>query len=368
MYRISSRMHSARRGRSKRRAVVLLLFGFAAACCAQTGGRAHPFLEKRLDRSARENSGPEPDYSQWSFWAASPYRHNTSDSIPAFLKNEIGDKRADVFFIHPTSYTADLKNASWNADLDDEDLNKRTDERTILFQASVFNGSCRIFAPRYRQAHLKAFLVRNSERAQQAFDLAYGDIRQAFRYYLDHENHGRPIVIASHSQGSMHAVRLLKEFFDGTELQKLLVCAYVVGYPIDSGTFHSIPVGTTPEATGCVVGWCTYQKDRDPRYLQAPGGNGICVNPLTWSMSADEAPRELHRGAVFRDFNTLYPHIAGASIDPEYHVLRVTLPEELRERLHDAANLHIIDYNLFWMDIRENVKTRIDAYLARHPG
>ena len=132
----------------------------------------------------------------------------------------------DVFFIHPTTYigsdddkinvtdldlndlfklAGSMRKAAWNANLDDTALNNQTDIKPILYQASVFNGSCRIFAPRYRQANLKAFLVRKSPKAQETFDLAYGDIKAAFQYYLDHYNHGRPIIIAGHSQGSLHA-------------------------------------------------------------------------------------------------------------------------------------------------------------------
>ena len=66
-------------------------------------------VEKRLDRDAVENTGPEPDYSNLHDWAASPFKEDTSDSIPDFLKDEPRDQRADVFFIHPTSFLERLK-------------------------------------------------------------------------------------------------------------------------------------------------------------------------------------------------------------------------------------------------------------------
>ena len=47
----------------------------------------------------------------------------------------------------------------WNADIDNEELNEKTDNSTILYQASVFNKYCRVFAPRYRQANLQAFFT-----------------------------------------------------------------------------------------------------------------------------------------------------------------------------------------------------------------
>ena len=210
----------------------------------QRGKMVQRYLERNLSKDAVPNTGPAPDYSNQFYWAASPYKHDTSDSIPTFLKDEKRDGRVDVFFIYPTSYLGaanesdilqpggnrmevfnKLKAVAWNADLRDTVVNNRSDNRSILYQASVFNAAGRIFAPRYRQANIKAFFVPASAEAAKAFDLAYSDIKNAFMYYLKYENHGKPIIIASHSQGSLHAIRLLQEFFDGTPLQKQLVCA-----------------------------------------------------------------------------------------------------------------------------------------------
>src|SRR5205085_571698 len=93
-----------------------------------------------------------PDYSNLYYWASHPLKHDAADSVPSFLKNEKRDSSADVFFLHPTTYTRDFANASWNASVNDEALNRETDNRPILYQASVFNGSCKVYAPRYRQA------------------------------------------------------------------------------------------------------------------------------------------------------------------------------------------------------------------------
>jgi hypothetical protein len=336
---------------------------------AQQGTFLQRRLQKRLSKNANENSGPVPDYSRLYYWAASPHKHDCSDSIPAFLNKEVRDSSADVFYIHPTTYISNLQKAAWNADLNDTALNKQTDLRPILYQASVFNSSCRIFAPRYRQAHLKAFLVPNSNEAKKALDLAYSDIKTAFRYYLDHENHGRPIVIASHSQGSYHAVRLMKDFFDGKPLQKQLVCAYIVGWPLNKNAFKHIPICNSSVSTGGVVGWCSYQKGKKTLIMQTEKENGICVNPLTWTTSYQWASRDLNHGAIFRDFNQLHPHAAGAGIDPVKNVLWVSLSDDWDERLKKIGNLHIIDYNLFWMNMRENVKLRIEAWLRNsNPG
>src|SRR3954468_16649965 len=77
-----------------------------------------------------------PDYSSLDYWAAHPWKHDPSDSVPGPLKGSIHDSLADVFFLHPTTYTGTKKD--WNADINDPELNAKTDYSPILYQASVF--------------------------------------------------------------------------------------------------------------------------------------------------------------------------------------------------------------------------------------
>lgn len=303
----------------------------------------------------------ETDYSMLENWAASPFKPDTSDSIPKFLKNETRDERADVFFIHPTTFFAQGDSAAWNADLADLAVNMETDSRSILYQATVFNGSCRVFAPRYRQAAMRTFYVMGTPPANQAFDLAYSDVRKAFMYFLENFSNDRPIIIASHSQGSLHAVRLLQEFFDGTPLQKRLVCAYVVGYRIAKDAFKNIPVGESATQTGCFVGWRTYVQGEIPKWIKAENGNSVCVNPITWTTAGQWAPPQLHMG-VMAGFKSIHRHTVGAGIEPSAEILWAEIRWPLRMLAGKAKNLHTYDYNLFWMNIRQNVKERIDAF------
>ncbi|HEY2721883.1 MAG TPA: DUF3089 domain-containing protein [Chitinophagaceae bacterium] len=326
--------------------------------------------ERRQQRSeSAENMAPAaPDYSNLYYWAAHPAKWDYSDSIPSFLNNEIRDTSVDVFFLHPTTYTKDFQHSDMNADVDDSTLNHQTDITTILYQATVFNGSCRIFAPRYRQAHLKAYFQVESDQSKKAFDLAYEDLKTAFQYYLDHWNNGRPIIIAAHSQGSMHAVRLLQDFFDGKPLQKKLVCAYIVGWHITKDDFKNLPFGNTPTTTGCVVGWRTFKKGSEDFLIKRENGNSLCVNPISWTTDNNWTPKEMHKGAVGKDFNKLISKRISVAIAPDINILWVEIPDDIEQKSGLASrigNFHIADYNLFWMDIRENVKQRIDAYFKK---
>jgi len=345
--------------------LTLVILFFSSSYAHSQSGIRNVVIEKQ-DIKSNETSGAEPEYSKLENWAASPFKDDASDSIPVFLKNEKRDTRADVFFIHPTSYFGEEETSPWNAGLNDAAVNKETDSRSILFQSTVFNGSCRVFAPRYRQANMKAFYVFGTPVANKAFDLAYSDVKNAFLYFLKNYNENRPVIIASHSQGSLHAIRLLQEFFDGKPLQNRLVCAYIVGYQIKKDAFKNLPLGERPDQTGCYVGWRTYAKGEISKDVSAENGNSVCVNPLTWTTSEQWSSPDLHQG-IMTGFETIVPHSVGAGIESTSKILWIDTPVVLNEKKGPIKNYHVWDYNLFWMNIRQNVKLRIDAFNSGFP-
>ena len=79
------------------------------------------------------------------------------------------------------------------------------------------------FAPRY----LIAFFTIDKIAKIKSLDLAYSDIKSEFEYYLKNYNNSQPVIIASHSQGTLHAAKLLKEYFESKPLQNQLVCPYI---------------------------------------------------------------------------------------------------------------------------------------------
>lgn len=305
-----------------------------------------------------------PDYRNVAHWAALPDKLDSADKLPAGVKDENQSQaKADVFFIHPTTYTYQPPSAyPWNGDVNDAVLNVRTDQTAILNQASVFNESCRVYAPRYRQAHYYAFITNNPEDKRQALDLAYEDVRTAFGYYLQHYNQGRPIVIAAHSQGSLHAIRLLKEFFDGKPLQQQLVEAYLVGWQIPSGTFNSLQLSTSAKETGGFVTWNTYARNYYPKTYRNGLNRALCTNPLTWTTDSTFASTDLNQGGVDGHFR-LVPHLS----DAQCHggMLWIRKPH-VRGRalvyLFYPKRWHVADYNLFWMNVRENVAQRVESF------
>ncbi len=304
-----------------------------------------------------------PNYSNLNYWAAHPFKKDPSDSVPKPLrKNFMQDSAVDVFFVHPTTLTAKDDNR-WNAPVDDDAINLKTDNTTILYQASVFNEQCRVFAPRYRQAHIKAFFIIEKE-AEPYFEMAYADVKNAFEYYLNHYNGGRPIIIASHSQGTKHAARLLKEFFDGNILQNKLVCAYLIGLPVPHNYFTVLPACNNASSTGCIVSWRTYKTGyTEPNFVAKENFKAIVVNPLSWLTDSAYVTAKNNTGGVLKNFNKIVPHVVDAQINN--NILWTSKPNVFGKIFFTKKNFHIGDINLFYMNIRENVRERIGMFWKR---
>ncbi|MBI3235638.1 MAG: DUF3089 domain-containing protein [Bacteroidetes bacterium] len=302
-----------------------------------------------------------PDYSNLDYWAAHPWKKDLSDSVPVNLKETYKpDSLADAFFIHPTTLT-DYKDENWNAVIDDASLNAKTDYSTILYQASVFNEKCRVFAPRYRQAHIRSFFTHTTD-SDNAFETAYADIKAAFECYLKNYNNNRPIVIASHSQGTKHAGRLLKDFFENKPLQKQLVCAYIIGMPVPVDYFTDLKPCTDSLATGCFVSWRTFKRNsEEPQFISDEKFKSVVINPLTWTTETMLVSSNLNKGGVLKNFNRVVPHVVSAQI--HNNILWSSKPDVPGKILYIQNNYHIGDINLFYMNIRENVAARISAFL-----
>lgn len=326
-----------------------------------------------------------PDYALSHNWAALPDRADSVDIVPAGIEADDGqaDAKVDVFFIHPTTH---YKRSGWNAALDDSVVNQRTQSGALRHQASVFNGCCRIYAPRYRQAALAAFVDANGN-GLPALELAYADVKAAFDYYLAHYNQGRPFILAGHSQGARHGIRLLAEEIDGKPHAARMAAAYLVGYPINltgnGQPFAHTPLCATQEQTGCVVSWSTALEGSDTRKFRpeidlSPGlpevqrsakGPQLCVNPVSWENNG-AADAAAHQGAIVfsRDLNMplgpLQKNLISTRCESGY--LFISDPGAAFHRLvMPGGNYHNYDYNLFYMNIRENAILRSRAHLAR---
>jgi hypothetical protein len=303
----------------------------------------------------------KPNYSDKDSWAVLP--ENIPDEISTFNIDK-NKKEADVFFIYPT--LIDSRNQrEWNSDIWDEDIRNDVINRPVKYQASAWLDAGNLYVPYYRQAHIRVFNDKFRVDGDKALNLAYNDIKEAFSYYLENFNNDKPFIIASHSQGTVHAKRLISEFIDGKELQKKLIAAYLVGIKVFEDEFKNIKPMNSPYETGGFVTWNTFKFNKYPRKDNYENWfkGGVTTNPITWDDSK-ETKKDLHKGLLYRDLKIFSQNIDIKLIDGIVWSSIPNVPGKIL--LQTVRSYHFADINLFWVDIRENAKLRVDQWFKKN--
>lgn len=300
-----------------------------------------------------EEHPPAPDFASLRSWSAHPAapkgQRAVEDANYLALTGDLADvpppaaRPCDLFYVHdstltPTEIMPFMPHARlpcWNAPVGGtldpvlEQVIAKVDEQVdlrVAAGATCFNATCRIYAPRYRQTNVLAFesqtwanfLVRKRE-AHKAFGLAYSDVRRAFIHFVDDPaNADRPFFLASHSQGTLHLVRLLQEEVDCKPHRlRRFVHAYMPGFVVPMSLFTSL---RHVRPSSCARDYCsvsswrtggrghlervslllrwTYLADQGWRLAYGPA---LATNPVSWSSQLDGAPSEeaAYRGAAF---------------------------------------------------------------------
>lgn len=81
----------------------------------------------------------------------------------------------------------------------------------LNMERGIYEENTRMYAPFYQQVSLPVYAMSQPEQEALLAE-AYEDVREAFKYYLEHCNEGRPIVLAGFSQGADMCIRLMKDF------------------------------------------------------------------------------------------------------------------------------------------------------------
>ena len=319
-----------------------------------------------------------PDYAKLENWIARPGLDpsaNPSQWLPeGYPPPILTPKRASAFFIHPTTY---LERDRWNAPLTG---NAESDNRAALFvrsQASAFNGVANVWAPRYRQAAYGAFLLDNKD-SRQSLDLAYGDVRLAFEQFLKDIPADQPIVLAGHSQGSLHLTRLLKDF--GPRIKDRLIAAYVGGWPVstkaDLPASGLVPCARADQAR-CVLSWQSFGEPANPglvldAWVGTKSASGVerkradmlCVDPIS-GIAGGSSPSAANPGTLIPDGDLDTASIergrVGARCNRGFLMLSGDIPP-LGPYVLPGNNYHVYDYALFWGAIRRDAGRRLAAW------
>lgn len=194
----------------------------------------------------------------------------------------------DCFYVYPTASADPTTNS---------DLNPGPQEiETTATQFARYAEVCRTFAPVYRQLTLTRLAATvltgpllGTPVPQEALEIAYADVVDAFREYVGNLSDGRGYLLVGHSQGSGLLRRLVAEEIEPSDaLHARLIGAHLLGTSVAvprnadvGGDFMRTPACRAPDQFGCVVSYASYRAGDpqldDPRF-------GTTANPDTLAL------------------------------------------------------------------------------------
>ena len=300
-------------------------------------------------------SAHEPDYADTCSWAYWRVGENTA---------------ADLFIVCPT---VDLgTDGHTNMSITDENI-KGNFTGALNMQRGIYEKNCRMYAPYYRQAVLADYDLPIKE-AEPYFNLAYKDVRAAFVYYMQHENNGRPFVLAGFSQGAEMCLRLLKEFGNEDFVKNNMVACYAIGWrfmPQEAEKYPYIQPAKCAYDLGKVIIFNSEAPEVTSSAIVPEGVKTFAINPLTWSRGSQKAPKTLNAGACFTDYSGAVvrevPQLTGCYIDNVRGTLKVTDVDKKEFvpglPLFSEGVYHIYDYQFFYRNLQQNVNLRIKTFM-----
>jgi hypothetical protein len=309
---------------------------------------------------------PPPDYSRSEAWYLRPNGGSSLD--------------ADVFFVAPTTYDG---GRNWNARLTSRRANRQFAEVMAPNYVGPFVSVGRVFAPRYRQASLYS-LTTLREDAREARQFAYGDVRDAFRWYLDQDNQGRPFVVVGVEQGGTLALRLLaEEIATDPDLKGRLVAAYLVDTAAPADAPPIAPCFERQQAR-CMAAWTQVYEDDfeaakrllDRALVWNARGElvnisprpALCFNPLRGAVTDEPAPARMHLGAANAtglEWGARPAFMARkVAARCQDGVLRVSRPQSasLKRTGGWADRRKVPGFNLFYADLEADAKRRLAVW------
>lgn len=308
-----------------------------------------------INLSGCSNQTNATDYSDNSNWV--------------YFETDTTDKSADVFFVCPTVYFG--SDDSYNMELTDEDTKANFLGATNM-EKEIYDRDSRFFAPYYRQVGLNVYSMEICDR-EQYLEIAFDDVKNAFEYYYENCNDGRPIVLVGFSQGADMCIRLMKECFTDEKRQNQLIACYAIGWSITEEETREYPQLKFAEGesdTGVIISFNSEAENIDDSLTVPKGTKTLAINPLNWKTDSTIADKSLNLGACFTDYDGNITkeinNLTGAYIDDVRGTLKVTdvTPEEYPAGLDifEDGIYHLYDYQFFYRNLQKNVQTRIAAY------
>lgn len=313
--------------------------------------------------SASPTATSNVNYSVTAHWVA----------LPKSITHKV-----DVFYLGDTAYQKPNVSAP---DIGPIDAPSMIKGEPAAFQktATAFARMANIYSPYYRQVDT---LTQASMTPAQQIAMVGGtptaDAIAAFKYYLKHYNHGRPFILAGHSQGSSALSHLLSTYMkDHPKVRARMIAAYLIGYPItqsylDKNPFLRFARGAND--TGVIVSYNT----------EAPTIGGpnpvmlsmipLVINPITWTRSERPASAAQNLGSLLPDAAGVLGrvnHYADARIDKTRGVI-ICSTCDVSQYAPGMPNgflrgvFHPYDYPFYYFNLRHNALNRSHRFLSAH--
>ena len=279
------------------------------------------------------------------------------------------DRPVDVFLICPT---VDIESETNSPEINDK--LRESFAYALDLEKGIYEETGRLFSPYYRQMSINAYRLPEEEFGQ-AESIAYRDISDAFRWYLDNENDGRGLILAGFSQGSEMCLKLLEEYF-GTEsaeveaLRGQLITVYAIGWRVTEEMTEQYPqIGPASgeDDIGTVVAFDCEDGTLTGTIVIPEGVRTMSINPLNWKTGDTPADKILNKGAVMGTGAEPVPGLCGAYIGRRGELVVTDIEKEDYPPgldIFPEGAYHIYDYLFFFTNLKENLATRAQAWMA----
>lgn len=289
------------------------------------------------DSGSNDTSG-DTDYAKPENWLCRPDHNGACDvnldttivkadgSLESEPFHANPDAPIDCFYVYPTVSLDPTPNSDLIPGPEENDV--------VRAQFARFASQCRLYAPMYRQVTLTALTASLSgTMSGPAPDrmVGYRDVLASWKYYLDHDNKGRGVVLVGHSQGSGVLMQLLKDELDKKPVDSRFVSAMLMGtdvlVPKDGtvgGSYDNLPICTKSDELGCIIVYDSFRANTPPSdttsFASSTDGKNVaaCTNPAAVGGGSAELHSYLTKDGPGNASNMMGEWAKGKTIDTPF--------------------------------------------------
>ncbi len=310
------------------------------------------------------------------------------------------DAPIDCFYVYPT--------VSRDQTPDSDMMAGPGENGVVRSQLARFASKCRVYTPLYRQVTIAGLQVAIANGViEWDANVGYGDVVDAWHYYLEHYNDGRGVILMGHSQGTGVLVNMIAAEIDGRPVQDRMISAILLGNTVTvpegedvGGSFDHIPLCRSADQIGCVITYMSFRSTVPPQdslfgVAEGEGMVAACTNPAALGGGAGELEAYFGRSIVGlpstiqwtepaktieTEFVKTPGLVRGECVQKNgYSYLEVTVQGDPADARTDDIpgdlifggtpgglwGLHLVDVSLSMGNLVDIVDTQMKAYLKR---